>query len=146
MDASLPFSLDENDCFREMIKSCNQDISVPSRQSVTRKIPKLHDLCEITVKDLLKEIPVVIGTSTDSWSSRISRGYLSMTLSWVDKECVLRHVLLDSIPFEMPYNRSTTSSVVMKLLTHWNLTGNLRAQPHIMQATCVSSWRNCWTS
>lgn len=94
---------------------------------MTREIHKLRDSYEITTKDLLKDIPGMVSITTDAWSSQMYRGYLSLTLHWVDKEWVLRHVLLDFVRFPKPHNGTTNSSILMELLTHWNLTSKLRA-------------------
>lgn len=126
-DACLLFSTVDNDYFRKIIKCKNQDIFVPSRQSVTRKIHRLHDSYDITIKGHLKNIPGMFSVDTDSWSSRLYKNYFSLAFHWVHREWILRWVLLDFIQFPTPTNGSTTSSMLMELLMHQNLISMLRA-------------------
>lgn len=126
-DAGLPFSVTENDFFKEMITCVDSHIVVPSRTSVCREVKDMCKSTEISIRDILKDIPGMVSFTTDAWSSRVYKGYLSVTMHWIDKTWCLRHVLLDFVRFPTPHNGETTSTLLFDLLSSWHLLSKVKA-------------------
>lgn len=127
VDAGLPFSTVENSYFKHMISTCDSNIKVPCRTTVSKHVIEMQKAQEVSMKDKLKDIPGMVNVTTDAWSSRVYKGYLSITIHWVDKDWCLRNVLLDFVRFPTPHNGETTSNVLFELLSYWNIIGSVKA-------------------
>lgn len=79
-DKGLEMTSADNELIEEMTKCYNQDISIPSRSSVKRKMHKLLNSYKITTKDYRDDILKMVSISTDAWSFGINEGYFSFTL------------------------------------------------------------------
>lgn len=87
----------------------------------------MKETSEVTIPDCIKEINGMVSITTDTWSYRVYKGYLSLTIHWVDKHWVLRHVLLDFVRFATTHNSNTTSTLLFVLLGDWNQLDKVRA-------------------
>lgn len=76
---------------------------------------------------LITDIPGMVSLTTDAWSSRLYKGYLSAMLHWIDKQWMLEHVLLDFVRFSTPHKGATTSTLRFEILSNWNLLLKIRA-------------------
>lgn len=109
-----------------MISLCDSSLSVPCATTVGREVNKMCAEHEIKIKDNIRVIPDMVSLTTDAWSLRFYKGYLAITMLWVDRDWCLQNVLLDFVRFPTPHNEDTTSSTFFDLLAHRDLLGKVR--------------------
>lgn len=117
----------ENERFKDMISIFDSNVLVPCRTTVSREIINMKSSYALKLAEKIKDIPGSVSITTDAWSSRAFRGYLSVTMHWVDKSWVLRNVIIDFIRFPTTLNGQTTCKMLIEVLSKWNLTSKLRA-------------------
>lgn len=100
-DAGLPFSTVENSFFKDMLACLDANLKVSCHTMVNREVSEGPKTGEIKIRDTLSHILCMVSLTTYAWSSRLYRGYLSITMLWVHKDWCLRNVLLDFVRF--PY-------------------------------------------
>lgn len=76
---------------------------------------------EVRIRNNVKEIAIHVSLTTDAWSSRIYKGYISIKLAWMDKKWCLHNVLVDFVYFPTPHNIEKTSNLLFELSSHWHL-------------------------
>lgn len=125
VDAALPFATVENEKFRDMIAVQNNDIHIPSRVTVSRQIVKKKKEIEIGMREKISNVKSKFSITTDAWSSRIYRGYIAVTLHWIDPDWTMQNILLDFIRFATPHNAKNTSKILYNLFDSWGVTSRI---------------------
>ena len=105
----------ESRSFAAFLKHCNRHYKLPSRQTIVRSI---HDqyaewLCNFLA--MIEKIPGRVALTLDGWSSRVTKGYLVVTLHWIDNEWCLKNAVLEFKYFPAPHNLYTTSELVISI-------------------------------
>lgn len=97
---NLPTRVVEQEGFRDFCKQMNPGFTVPYRRKlVGDTIPKLFCGEIAKLRNELKGVEYVHLT-TDGWSSRAQRSFVSVTGAFIDKGWVAHERLLDLKPFE----------------------------------------------
>lgn len=117
----------DNDFFKRIISCLDDIINVPCLTTVSREVIEMRNSDETKIRDTLSQIPGMVSLTTDAWSSRVYKGYLSITIHWVDKDWTLRNVLLDFVKFPTPHNGENTSTLLFELFFKWNILVTVKA-------------------
>lgn len=94
---------------------------------VSRNISKMCKSFEIKVKDKLKDVYGNVSITTDELSSGICRGYFTTILHWIDDSWITRKIVLDLDRLQSPHKEEETSTMLLDVLSKWNLTSKLQA-------------------
>lgn len=68
-----------------MILCCDDDLPVPCRKNVSCEMIKIKSTYEIQIAGKIKDILGAVNLSTKVWSSYVYRGYIAVTMHWIDK-------------------------------------------------------------
>lgn len=112
---------------KTMIKTCNSDLVFPCRTTVSRWIVDMSNKYKIEVKDRLWIIVGKVSVTMDSWKSRMFRGYLTITLHYIDEDWEMKSKLLEFVRFPTPHNAGDTWKLLLDILEKWDLTSNIQA-------------------
>ncbi|BBN03751.1 hypothetical protein Mp_2g26060 [Marchantia polymorpha subsp. ruderalis] len=68
-----------------------------------------------------------IALTLDCWSSRVMRGYMVITVHWIDEEWKLQSVVLEFRYFPPPHNQHTTSDLILSVVKDYNMWSKIKA-------------------
>jgi hypothetical protein len=92
-DDKQAFRLVESKSFEVFCKSMNKHFTLPSRRTLARATEDQYDFALVQFKKDIEEIPGRVAITLDGWSSVVMRGYLVITMHWVDSSWTLRNAL-----------------------------------------------------
>lgn len=113
-----PFSVVDDEGFRELVWELNPLFKIPSRWTVARDCLSIHKEESRKLKDLLKGQTVSL--TTDTWSSVQNFNYMCLTAHWIDDDWVLQKKILNFCP--IPNHRGDTiGRLVYTCLQKWGI-------------------------
>jgi hypothetical protein len=127
VDNKQPFQLVESKSFSSFCMKMNRKFPLPSRRTFVRA---LHDEYAEALQNFLSQlerIPGRVALTLDGWSSRIMKGYMVVTVHWVDETWSLKNAVLEFKYFPRPHNQHTTSDLIISILKEFNLHTRVRA-------------------
>ncbi|PTQ29570.1 hypothetical protein MARPO_0138s0010, partial [Marchantia polymorpha] len=86
VDHQQAFNLVENETFRSFCRRLNPHYSLPSRQTLTRSLSDHFERALLQFRSTIDSIKGAIALTLDCWSSRVMRGYMVITVHWIDEE------------------------------------------------------------
>ena len=86
-----------------------------------------YDSALLAFRAIIESIPGRIALTLDGWSSRVMRGYMVVTMHWIDTEWNLRSAILEFKHFPPPHNQITTTDFVCSVLKDFNVHTRVRA-------------------
>ena len=127
VDNKQPFQLVESKYFARFCMKMNGKFPLPSHRNFVRA---LHDEYSGALQRFLAQIeriPGRVALTLDGWSSRIMKGYMVVTLHWVDENWCLKNAVLELKYFPGPHNQHTTSELIIAILKEFNIHTRVRA-------------------
>lgn len=89
IEHKLPHSLVDSPAFKEAILlGCPSNVTVGCRQTFRKRLKKNYDQMNKNLVAKLKEVKHV-ATTADGWS-KFRRGFLGMTVTWIDPDTMVR--------------------------------------------------------
>lgn len=85
IDSRMKFSTVDNSFFKDMIGCADRTLAVPCGKTMTPKVKGMQEHNEIKMRYILSSISGKVRLTTDPWSLRDYRGFLSITFHWVVK-------------------------------------------------------------
>lgn len=116
VDAKLPFSLVVNRGFQSFVRTINSRVPLMSRRSLGRSIEDQWKETAPVIHKLLNDVGSNIGLTCDGWSSRIYRGYFTVTAHWVTEEFEQKDIVLEFVYFPEPHNQWTTKDLLLSIM------------------------------
>lgn len=126
-DAGISFNTVENKAFKKLMSTCNSDINIPCRTTISRRIVEISKKYEIKVRNWLRTIPGKVNVTSDPWSFRVYRRYLTVTLHGIDENWNMQNILLDFRLFPSLHNGEATSLMLFDILSKCNFKTKLQA-------------------
>ena len=125
----LPLSLVEGGGFRELMATVEPNYSVPSRQTATRRIEVLYGIVK---NDLLNELKEVdhIGLTTDSWTSRATESYVTVTAHFLTKDYVVKNNVLVTVNTEERHTADNLADFLTNVACEWEIEKKISAIVH----------------
>ncbi|XP_008182425.1 zinc finger BED domain-containing protein 6-like [Acyrthosiphon pisum] len=122
-----PFSVVEDQEFRNLIKMLNPSYIIPSRKTVTQSLlPQMYEMTIERVKDQLKNVSAVCMT-TDGWTSLNNESFVAVTVHFIDpeNETQLSSVLLGCENFRDKHTADNLAIFLRNTVDEWNLTNKI---------------------
>lgn len=116
VDAKFSFNLVENRAFQSYVSTLNKHVPSISRRSIVRVIEDEHAERRPMIQQVIRDIDSNIAITCDGWSSRVFRGYFTVTAHWITADFDLKEVVLDFVYFPAPHNQWTTKAFLSKIL------------------------------
>ncbi|CAI9294056.1 unnamed protein product [Lactuca saligna] len=113
-----PFSIVEDEGFKEYSRDLQPLFKLPSRWTVARDYLQIYKEEMYKLKDVLKNQTVSI--TTDTWTSIQNINYSCLTVHWVDETWVLRKKIVNFCPIAN-HKGVTIGKLVYKCLQNWGI-------------------------
>lgn len=121
-----PFSLVDQPAFRKMFELID-NVSVPSRMTIQRRIADLTEDKKAEMKSMLKKTRGKVSLTADAWSSKIYRGYMVVTAHWIDESWSLKSAVLEFSRFYTPHTGDAAAAFLFDVIQDWDLGKDIRA-------------------
>lgn len=120
-----PFSIVEDDGFREFVKALNPDYQLPSRHSISNTLlPVLYETCVAQMKEKISEGSKFCIT-TDCWTSRSTVSFIAITAHFVNSKFDMCSILLECCPMTESHTAKNLSAVLMRVTEEWGITSKI---------------------
>ncbi|EXX60023.1 zinc finger BED domain-containing protein 4-like [Rhizophagus irregularis DAOM 181602=DAOM 197198] len=128
IDNQQPFSVVENEKFIEMMHIFDPRYKIPDRHQIKEMIIDEFNERHSNIGYDLQKISSKVSFTADMWTSTISsEAYLGLTIHYIDQNWVLRHFLLDIIPFKVRHTGINMAAAITNVLNEFNLAGKALA-------------------
>jgi len=92
-----PVSILDRRGLKQLLNYLNPVVKYPSRYTVRKMLLKARGVAKAIVKESIKNVTCSIHGTTDAWSSSAMKGFMSLTLSYVDENFVVRRLPADVV-------------------------------------------------
>ncbi|GJX35782.1 zinc finger BED domain-containing protein RICESLEEPER 2-like protein [Tanacetum coccineum] len=113
-----PFSIVDDEGFREFVWDLNCEFKIPSRWTVARDCLSLFQEEKIKLKHLLKNQTVCL--TTDTWTSVQNYNYMCLTAHWIDEKWNLKKKILNFCQIAN-HKGVTIGKLVYRCLQDWGI-------------------------
>lgn len=123
----MPLSAVESKAFRKLIKRLDPKYELPSRREVGRThLPALYNQ---EVKRVRKELEEAtdVALTTDLWTSRQTKGYITVTAHFISPEWVLKSAVLETICIAGSHTAENIAQHLRTICDNWNIFDKIRA-------------------
>lgn len=107
--------------FENLIKLLNNDVNIPSRTTIQRRVLKYCEERRTNVRSILSERKCRISLTADAWSSRVYKGYMVVTGHWIDNDWVLRSIVLEFKRFLTPHTGDAACEFMYDVINDWGI-------------------------
>ena len=113
-----PFSTSENRAFRALIHECEPRYKFPARATFSDTIiPRLYEVCAQQLKSELKDVSVA--WTCDSWTSRATESYITITCHYINKNFELCARVLQTRVLRESHTGVNTAHVLNEAANEW---------------------------
>ncbi|KAL0251145.1 hypothetical protein GEMRC1_000359 [Eukaryota sp. GEM-RC1] len=127
VEQDLPFSFVESPALRNLLLYCVPNIpSLPSRQTVQRRIVAAHNLMETRLKTFLQNLDAHVSLTIDLWTSPAQKSFMGITLHFVDSDFEIKSLVLMMRMMPNPHTGVTIKNFVLAAITEFGLETKLK--------------------
>ena len=121
VEEMLPLSTVEKESFRDLVEALDPQYRVLSRTSLKDKV--IPEMYEETRQKLLKNLNEITGAAvtTDGWTSIATKGYVTVTVHYIDNEWNLRSAVLETKELPGSHTAEHLKDAMLTTLSTWNL-------------------------
>ena len=121
VDEMLPLSTVQKESFRDLVEALDPQYRVLSRTSLKDKV--IPEMYEETRQKLLKDLNEITGAgvTTDGWTSIATKGYVTVTVHYINKEWILKSAVLETKELPGSHTAEHLKDAMMTTLNAWNL-------------------------
>lgn len=110
-----------------MLQFIGSDIKFPCTTTIQRRIFSEKEDKEIAIKNVIRHIPGSVDLTSDAWSSRVYRKYMSVTMHYIDSNWQMKSIVLDFLRFHTPHTGEAFETVMMAFIDKWEISSKVRA-------------------
>lgn len=123
----MPLSAVESKTFKKLIHRLDPKYELPSRREVGRTL--LPDLYNREVERVRKELEKAnhVALTTDLWTSRQTKGYITVTAHFISPEWVLKSAVLDTVCIAGSHTAENIAQHLTLICNNWNIFDKVRA-------------------
>lgn len=116
------FSVVDDVGFKEFVNLLNPSYKIPNRHAISKTIiPAAYEKCFNDVKEIISSDLEMACMTTDCWTSRNTESYIAITIHFIDKNFVLKSILLSCYSFDESHTGEHLAEQIDKTLKIWNL-------------------------
>ncbi|KAL4090123.1 hypothetical protein QTP88_025022 [Uroleucon formosanum] len=117
-----PFKIVEDTGFKQFINLLNPNYCLPTRQANSKTLISLeYQKCVAKVEDLITNEADNVCLTTDCWTSRCNESYIAVTAHFVNKDFILKSILLECSEFSERHTAVNLSVEIRSIITKWKL-------------------------
>lgn len=121
VDTVSSFSAVEQKSFHALIHSVNPSLIIPSRHTVRHLILQKHITLRERVRSYIATSAKSVCLTCDAWSSRVYRGYMTITVHFIDNSWKMKSCLLDFVRFKTPHTGEASFGILHDTIKTWEL-------------------------
>jgi hypothetical protein len=125
--ADLPFTLVDDDEFRQIVSYLRPTAHVISSSTLKRDITSLYSIQKGKVASLLQRCAGRISFAMDAWTSANYIPFLGITVHWVDENWKSRCLLMSLEPLSGPHSGENLSKVFVKACKEFSIFTKIHA-------------------
>ncbi|KAK3891023.1 hypothetical protein Pcinc_005057 [Petrolisthes cinctipes] len=116
-----PMSIVEDSGFRKFVHGLDARYVLPSRRELTRKhLPSMYNEVVKQLKEELRDTPS-IAITTDIWTSRQTRGFLTVTAHYISSDWNLKSAVLETARMKNDHTTENIAEELTRILKEWNI-------------------------
>lgn len=138
---SQPFSIVDDQGFREFVGKLDPTYTLPSRQALKKMVDEKYNEEKTKAKAQLQNVEGVSLTS-DMWTSINMDAYLAVTCHFVLDDAVLATVLLGVLPFPQDHTAENIAAAKRSLMVEWGIEGKVTCLVTDAAANMTATARN----
>ena len=115
-----PVSVVDGDGFRRFVETLDPTYPVPSRSYIGEKITQHFELAKESLKKMLAELSGV-GITTDLWTSRNQRSYMTVTTHFFDSDWVLHSRPLNTKEVDGSHTADRIRNALEEEVKEWGI-------------------------
>ena len=122
-----PFSIVEDEGFREFLAALDPSFSLPSRTTLTKELlPDMYNTTVIRLKEALKTAEA-IALTTDGWTSMTTESYIAVTAHYITSDFKMNSCLLECFKYGERHTAENLSTELQRCINEWGLEGRIQA-------------------
>ena len=111
-----PFHVVETDAFRNMIHDLDPRMRVPSQETMKSALATRYNELARQLRAAMEATMETCSITTDIWSSRSKRPFISLTVHWLSPMFELKSAVIGLEPFDHPHTAGATRKILSKFL------------------------------
>ncbi|XP_066966369.1 zinc finger BED domain-containing protein 4-like [Macrobrachium rosenbergii] len=116
-----PISIVEDKGFKNFVHGLDPRYVMPSRRDLTRKyLPALYEEAVKQVQGDLRDTPHV-SLTTDLWTSRQTRGFITVTAHYITSEWRLKSSVLETARLKVDHTAENIADELRRICTQWEI-------------------------
>ncbi|XP_017476029.1 PREDICTED: zinc finger BED domain-containing protein 4-like [Rhagoletis zephyria] len=116
-----PFSLVEDNGFREFVRSLNPNYELPSSRVISKTmIPAQYEKCKRKMQEIIEGGDQFCIT-TDCWTSRNVSSFIAVTAHFVSQEFELKPILLAASELNLNHTAENLANAIQKSVCDWKI-------------------------
>lgn len=116
-----PLSVVEDRGFRQFAQGLNPHYELPSRRELARThLPTLYEEEKRRVQEELGKVKYVALT-TDIWTSRQTRGFLTVTAHYISSEWIMKSEVLETARMKKDHTAENIAEELKRVMSAWEI-------------------------
>ncbi|WKA04800.1 hypothetical protein VitviT2T_022805 [Vitis vinifera] len=116
-----PLSIVDHLGFREFATSLQPLFKMDSRNTIKGDIMKIYEVEKDKMISYLEKLQSRVAITTDMWTSNQKKGYMAITVHYIDESWLLHHHIIRFVYVPPPHTKEVLSDVLMDFLLDWNM-------------------------
>ena len=121
IDSSVPLRIVDNEKFRELFRTINENIHIYSRRDLGRRIANAFKNAQIAIKSSFSTFQGEVALTTDGWTSGALEGYMGVTVHWIDENWKPCRMVLDIVEAPQSHTAENLRDALMEVIGTYNL-------------------------
>ena len=149
VDAMLPYSTVENDCFKKFVKTLCPRYKIPSEEYLrTCLMPNMYSKVKREVIRIIHEYLLYCSVTTDMWSSAAMDAYMSVTVHFImQRSWEKKSMVLECLPFNESHSSENLIKGLQSVFLKFGIENCIHAivrdnAANIVKATNEGGWKN----
>ncbi len=114
-----PFNIVEHEYFVEFIKSLRPSFPIKSRITVRKELMAIFVEEKAKLYEYLKSVNCRFSTTMDMWTSNQNKGYMCVTVHWVDDNWSIQKRIISFMHVEGRHTGANLSDAFTSSITRW---------------------------
>ncbi|WJZ81143.1 hypothetical protein VitviT2T_000999 [Vitis vinifera] len=116
-----PLSIVDHVGFRDFATSLQPLFKMVSRNTIKGDIMKIYEVEKDKMISYLEKLQSRVAITTDMWTSNQKKGYMAITVHYIDESWLLHHHIVRFVYVPPPHTKEVLSDVLMDFLLDWNM-------------------------
>ncbi|RVW49143.1 putative AC transposase [Vitis vinifera] len=116
-----PLSIIDHVGFRDFATSLQPLFKMVSRNTIKGDIMKIYEVEKDKMISYLEKLQSRVAITTDMWTSNQKKGYMAITVHYIDESWLLHHHIVKFVYVPPPHTKEVLSDVLMDFLLDWNM-------------------------